>query len=145
MPSPLMAAALALGLVSAPAAARPHHHPHHHSHHHHQHDRRHVVSGHAGAIAGRPAACAGIPWCGCWLRLRFGIADARLNLARAWASVGSAASGPAAGVVVVWRHHVGVITENLGNGLIRVLSGNDGHAVRNRVRTTRGIIAYRNI
>jgi hypothetical protein len=78
------------------------------------------------------------------LRLHLGIGDSRLNLARAWAKVGTAAA-PAAGVVVVWRHHVGVITENLGGGLIRVLSGNDGHAVRNRVRSMRGAIAFRRV
>jgi hypothetical protein len=77
--------------------------------------------------------------------LRLGVGDARLNLARAWAGVGSAASGPGAGVVAVWRHHVGIITENLGGGLIRLLSGNDGNAVRERVRSTRGIIAYRKV
>jgi hypothetical protein len=27
----------------------------------------------------QPAACAGIAWCGCWLRLHLGIGDARLN------------------------------------------------------------------
>jgi len=102
---------------------------------------KHVARGNFG----RPAACAGIPWCGCWLRLRLGISDARLNLARAWASVGAPAPGPAAGVVAVWAHHVGVITENLGGGMIRLLSGNDGHAVRDRVRSTRGIIAYRHV
>jgi hypothetical protein len=129
MRSLLAAVSLALALAASPAHARPHHHHHHHHH----------------VASGRPAACAGIPWCGCWLRLRLGVGDARLNLARAWADVGSAASGPGAGVVAVWRHHVGIITENLGGGLIRLLSGNDGNAVRERVRSTRGIIAYRKV
>ncbi len=97
----------------------------------------------ARPIGGRPAACAGIPWCGCWLRLHLGIGDARLNRAREWAGIGSPASGPARGVVAVWRNHVGLITENLGGGMIRLMSGNDGGAVRDRPRTTRGIIAYR--
>lgn len=124
-------AAMALALVLAsPAHARPHHRHHHHHH---------------AVASGRPAACAGIPWCGCWLRLRLGIGDARLNRAIAWAGVGAPAGGPAAGVVAVWRHHVGIITENLGGGLIRLLSGNDGHAVRERVRSTRGIVAYRKV
>jgi hypothetical protein len=114
-------------LVVAPAVARPRHHHHH------------------AAASGRPAACAGIPWCGCWLRLHLGVGDVRLNRALAWADVGAPASGPGAGVIAVWRHHVGIITENLGGGLIRLLSGNDGHAVRDRVRSTRGIIAYRKV
>lgn len=130
----LFFAALALALATAAAQARPHHHR--------QHYRHHVA---AGAIAGRPAACAGIPWCGCWLRLHLGIADVRLNRAMAWAGIGSPAAGPAPGVIAVWRHHVGKITADLGNGLIMLLSGNDGHAVRNRVRSTRGIIAYRHV
>jgi hypothetical protein len=128
----LATAALALVLAS-PAHARPHRHHHHHHHHH------------VAAASGRPAACAGIPWCGCWLRLHLGISDARLNLARAWAGIGSPAGGPGEGVVAVWRHHVGIITANLGGGLIRLLSGNDGNAVRERVRSTRGIIAYRKV
>jgi hypothetical protein len=127
----LLALALCAGLM-APAHGRPRHHHHHRAHHHH-------------AAVGRPAACAGIAWCGCWLRLHLGVGDARLNLARAWAGIGSPASGPAAGVVAVWAHHVGLITENLGGGMIRLLSGNDGNAVRDRVRSTRGIIAYRHV
>jgi hypothetical protein len=126
----LIAAAMLLALSPA-AEARQHHH--HHLRYRH------------AAVVGRPAACAGIAWCGCWLRLRFGMADARLNLARAWAGVGAAASGPAAGEVAVWRHHVGLITGVLEDGRIMLLSGNDGNAVRERPRPTRGIIAYRRI
>ena len=127
----LIAVVLALALAS-PAQARPHHRHHHH--------RR----GNVGE-PGQPAACAGIAWCGCWLRLHLGLDNVRLNLARAWASVGEAVSGPAAGVIAVWPHHVGLITENIGGGMIRLLSGNDGNAVRERVRSTRGIIAYRKV
>jgi hypothetical protein len=96
-------------------------------------------------LGGRPAACRGIPWCGCWLRLQKGIADRRLNLARAWASVGVRAGGPAAGVIAVWRHHVGEIVAVPGPGRIILRSGNDGHAVRERERSTSGIIAYRRV
>jgi hypothetical protein len=85
------------------------------------------------------------PWCGCWLRLHLGLDDIRLNLARAWARIGSAARGPAPGVIAVWPHHVGLITVNLGGGMIRLLSGNDGNAVRERPRSARGIIAYRKV
>ncbi|WP_315701280.1 MULTISPECIES: hypothetical protein [unclassified Bradyrhizobium] len=132
MRSYLAPLALALVLAASPAHARPHHQRHHH---------RAVNINEPG----QPSASAGIQWCGCWLRLRFGIAEAGLNLARAWASIGEAVRGPAAGVVAVWPHHVGLITENLGGGLIRLLSGNDGNAVRERVRSTRGIIAYRKV
>ena len=124
-------AALALALAS-PADARPRRAHHRHHHHHH-------------AAVGRPQACAGIPWCGCWLRLRLGLDDARLNSAGAWAGVGTAAAGPAAGVVAVWRHHVGVITGVLGDGRVMLLSGNDGNAVRERPRSIRGVIAFRRV
>ncbi|MGC2776499.1 MAG: hypothetical protein WA418_12800 [Bradyrhizobium sp.] len=79
------------------------------------------------------------------MRLHLGIDDVRLNLARAWSRIGEAESGPAPGVIAVWPHHVGLITEHLGGGLIRLLSGNDGNAVRERVRSTRGAIAYRKV
>jgi len=112
-----------------------------HDYHHHHHSTR-------DEARGRPSACAGIPWCGCWLRHHLGLADVRLNRAIAWARIGSPASAPAAGIVAVWRHHVGLITENLGGGMIRILSGNDGGAVRERAISTRalgGVVAYRKV
>jgi hypothetical protein len=93
----------------------------------------------------RPAQCRGIPWCGCWLRLRYGMADVRFNLARAWARVGLDAGGPVVGAIAVWRHHVGEITGVPGPGRLILKSGNDGGAVRERERSTRGIIAYRRL
>lgn len=122
-------AALALALAY-PAEARP-------SHHHH---RAHKAT---QAIDERPAACRGIAWCGCWLRLKRGIGDTRLNLARAWATVGRDAGGPAVGAIAVWRHHVGEIVGVPGRGTIILQSGNDGGRVRVRPRSTRGVIAYR--
>ena len=82
-------------------------------------------------------------WCGYWLRHQLGVADRKYNLARAWAGYGSPASGPAPGVIAVWRHHVGLITGVPGHGRIVLRSGNDGHRVRERERSTRGVIAYR--
>lgn len=108
------------------------------------HGVRHIRRSAAAAIDGRPAECRGIgPWCGCWLRLRYGIADAKLNLARAWARIGNAVSGPVVGAIAVWPHHVGEITAVPGPGRIVLKSGNDGGAVRERERSTRGVIAYR--
>jgi hypothetical protein len=92
--------------------------------------------------AGKPAGCPS-RWCGCWLGKHLGIADRSLWLARNWARVGRPANGPAPGVIVVWRGHVGKITAVEGPGKIRVLSGNDGRAVRERVRSTAGVIAFR--
>lgn len=125
-------AALALALLAAPADARPRHH---HRHHHH---RVHAAS--AQPIAGRPAPCARIPWCGCWLRLRHRLSDVSLNLAARWRRVGSPADACRPGLIAVWPHHVGEVTACLGGGMIRMISGNDGNAVRDRVRPLRGAV-----
>jgi hypothetical protein len=92
-----------------------------------------------GLSSGRPSA-----WCGWWLGHHLGMNERNLWLARNWASVGSNARGPGIGVVVVWRHHVGVITGRSGSGWI-VKSGNDGNRVRERVRSISGAIAFRHV
>jgi hypothetical protein len=94
-------------------------------------------------LGGRPAG-APRAWCGFWLGRHLGIPDRRLWLARNWASVGSNAGGPAVGAVVVWRHHVGIITGRTASGWV-VKSGNDGHRVRERVRSVAGAIAFRRV
>lgn len=96
----------------------------------------------AGFIGSRPSGCPARAWCGCWLAQHLGMSDRSLWLARRWASLGMDAGGPRVGAIVVWRHHVGKITAVDGHR-IRVLSGNDGRAVRDRWRTTAGVIAYR--
>lgn len=95
----------------------------------------------------RPAGCPRA-WCACWLALhKYGRHVRRLWQARAWARVGRPASGPAPGVIVVYARgrggHVGKITRVIGPGRIVVISGNDGNRVRERERSTRGVIAYR--
>lgn len=87
--------------------------------------------------AGRPRA-----WCGWWLGQHLGIARRDLWLARNWATVGSSAGGPRVGAIVVWRHHVGIITGQQGGQWI-VKSGNDGGRVRERPRSVAGAIAFR--
>lgn len=100
------------------------------------HSRR---NGHKEAVADpRPRA-----WCGWWLRQQLGVADRAYNLARKWAGIGTPAHGPAPGVIAVWPHHVGLVTGVPGPGRIILKSGNDSRAVRERERSTRGIIAYR--
>lgn len=73
-----------------------------------------------------------------------GKSDRRLWLARAWAREGMPAPGPGVDVVVVWPHHVGVITGREGGEWV-VLSGNDGGRVRERPRSLRGAIAFRRV
>ncbi|MDB5555448.1 MAG: putative exported protein of unknown function [Rhizobium sp.] len=120
--------AVAMALACALFAAT----PAHARHHHHKHSRTYSQSGDP-----RPHA-----WCGWWLRHQIGVADRTFNLARAWARYGSNAHGPAVGAIAVWPHHVGIITGRTGTGWI-LKSGNDGHAVRERERSLRGVIAYR--
>jgi hypothetical protein len=94
----------------------------------------------------RPHECYSVgPWCGCWLRHYLGIADRAYNLARNWAGLGQRTSAHS-GAIVVWRHHVGVLrSEPDSRGRALVLSGNDGHRVRERVRSLRGAIAFREL
>lgn len=102
-----------------------------------------IIRERAVALAGRPAGCPS-RWCGCWLGKHLGMADRNLWRAREWAKVGKAAGGPAPGVIAVWPHHVGKVVAVNGSQ-IKVLSGNDGHAVRERWRSARGVIAWRSV
>lgn len=76
------------------------------------------------------------------MRHHLNVDDRAGNRARWWAGFGSRAPGPAVGVLVVWPHHVGIITGRTSSGWL-IKSGNDGHAVRERERSLRGVIAYR--
>jgi len=87
---------------------------------------------------GRPRA-----WCGWYARSLVGSdPGVAYNLARNWARWGRP-SGPAVGVMVVWSHHVGMITGRTSDGQWIVKSGNDGHGVRERPRSLAGAIAFR--
>jgi hypothetical protein len=82
-------------------------------------------------------------WCGAFMRLvmrNAGYPDLPSgDLAAAWARYGRS-SAPQPGAVVVWPHHVGLITAVHGNGLATVISGNDGHRVRERVMSIRSAV-----
>jgi hypothetical protein len=109
----------------------------HHLHHDH-HIAYQYVSAHRAAD-GRPSA-----WCGWEMRqLVGGGAGPEYNLARNWAHWGRPASGPAPGVIGVMPHHVFKVIQVLGRGSVLAISGNDGHAVRVRPRSTAGVIAWR--
>ena len=118
----------------------------HHSRHYevtrrHSRHRHYYASQGYERIGSRPADCYGIPWCGCYMRHIMGVASREYNLARNWAHYGHATS-PHVGAIVVWSHHVGKIVGQV-NGEWVVLSGNDGHAVRERPRSLAGAIAFR--
>jgi len=82
-------------------------------------------------------------WCGWYARHHLVSRDPGIafNLARRWAEFGRAAAA-AIGTIVVWPHHVGKIVAG-GPGEWQVESGNDGGAVRTRVRSIAGHIALR--
>lgn len=104
---------------------------------------RHHQRSHAYAD-GRPGA-----WCGWFMRHEVGTdPGTAYNLARNWAHWGHAASGPAPGVIGVMPHHVFKVIQVLGrdrhgNQTVLAISGNDGHAVRTRPRSTSSVIAWR--
>lgn len=89
-------------------------------------------SGHY-ATGARPAR-----WCGWWMRTQKG-GGPELNLASNWRHWGRP-SGPQIGAVVVWRHHVGMITGRAAGGQWIVKSGNDGGRVRERPRSVAGAV-----
>lgn len=107
-----------------------------HRYHHPFHGARYAHRG-SGSLAGRPHA-----WCGWFARTLVGHDPGpSYNLARNWAHWGRATVAHI-GAIVVWYHHVGKIVGG-SPGAWQVLSGNDGHAVRTRVRSIAGAIAFR--
>lgn len=108
---------------------------------HYRHHYRKPAPGYVSRqrTTGRPRA-----WCGWWLGQHLGMPLRHLWIARNWAKVGSPAGGPRIGAIVVWHHHVGIITGRRGD-LWVVKSGNDGHAVRERPRSVAGAIAFRSL
>jgi hypothetical protein len=78
-------------------------------------------------------------WCGWWMRTQLG-GGPEYNLARNWANRGRPLNGPRVGAVVVWSHHVGMITGRNEAGQWIVKSGNDGGRVRERPRNVSGAV-----
>lgn len=85
------------------------------------------------SVGGRPRA-----WCGWWMRTQLG-GGPEYNLAANWRNYGHS-SGPQVGAVVVWPHHVGIITGRTASGQWVVKSGNDGNAVRERPQSVSGAV-----
>lgn len=130
----LLALVLQSTTGGAASAASRGHHAHRHDLHvaHRYNSSRHYADG-------RPSA-----WCGWEMRqLVGGNPGPEYNLARNWAHWGRAAGGPAPGVIGVMPHHVFKVVQVLGHGTVLAISGNDGHAVRTRPRSTAGVIAWR--
>jgi hypothetical protein len=75
-------------------------------------------------------------WCGWYMRsLRGG--GSEFNVAANWRGYGSPSS-PQVGAVVVWDHHVGLITGQAANGEWIVKSGNWGGRVHEGARSIAG-------
>ena len=102
----------------------------------HRHRSPHDANG--NRLDPRPAR-----WCGWWLRHQLGVSDRAFNLARNWARYGSPASPDCVNCIAVYPHHVGLVTGRPSPRTIILKSGNDGHAVRERERSSRGVIAWR--
>ncbi|BAQ16548.1 hypothetical protein [Methyloceanibacter caenitepidi] len=96
--------------------------------------RAHVATAARQAVGPRPAR-----WCGWYMRTQFG-GGPEYNLARNWAKRGRPLNGPRVGAVVVWSHHVGLITGKTDDGQWIVRSGNDGGRVRERPRSVAGAV-----
>jgi hypothetical protein len=101
----------------------------------------------SSAVEARPHKRAhyGLPWCGIYMTQYKHIPKRSLWIARNWAYEGTNAGGPGIGVIVVWRHHVGVITGRAPDGEWIVHSGNDGGRIRTRARSVAGAIAFRHV
>jgi hypothetical protein len=131
----LLTASVLISTASAASAATSRHHLHHGLHV----ARQYNYNSSGGSADGRPSA-----WCGWEMRrLVGGNPGPEYNLARNWAHWGRPASGPAPGVIGVMPHHVFKVVQVLGHGTVLAISGNDGHAVRVRLRSTAGVIAWR--
>jgi hypothetical protein len=87
----------------------------------------------SGNVGPRPSQ-----WCGWWMRTQRG-GGPEYNLAWNWTKYGSPGS-PQVGAVVVWSHHVGMITGRAANGQWIVKSGNDSGRVRERARSISGAV-----
>ena len=118
--------------VAQTAKAAPHRHHKHHAH-------RFVPDANGNQV--RPAGCPSA-WCGCWLMRHLGMSDKRLWRAIEWAHLFPRTHAHV-GAVAVWRHHVGEIVGGSPGHWI-ILSGNDGHRVRRRERSVRGVVAFVN-
>jgi hypothetical protein len=98
-----------------------------------RHYGRRTYASSGRSVGGRPGA-----WCGWWMRTQLG-GGPEYNLAANWRRYGRS-SGPQVGAVVVWPHHVGIITGRASNGRWIVKSGNDGNRVRERARSVSGAV-----
>ncbi len=132
----IMAALLAVAMLTATSAeARNSRHHHHYRHHHH----RAVADANGnGTLVSHPAGCPGRAFCGCGVAVKiFGHPVRDLYLASNWYKFPRATPGP--GMVAVRRHHVMAILSYSGGGVATVYDPNSGgHATRIHQRSLAG-------
>ncbi len=87
----------------------------------------------SGGVGKRPRK-----WCGWWMRKQKG-GGAQFNVAWNWRKYGRSTS-PQVGAVVVWRHHVAMITGRTADGRWITTGGNESGRVRTRARSLKGAI-----
>ncbi len=95
--------------------------------------RRGYRRSYSGGVGPRPRK-----WCGWWMRKQKG-GGPRFNVAWNWRHYGRP-TGPQIGAVVVWRHHVAMITGRTADGRWITTGGNESGRVRTRARSLKGAI-----
>jgi len=94
----------------------------------------------AGSIE-RPAE-----WCGWWMRQHLGGGfGPEYNIARNWLNVGRPLPGPRPGALGIKEHHVFQVVRVVGPDQVLAISGNDHNTVRTRIRSTAGVIGWRDV
>ena len=85
-------------------------------------------------------------WCGWWMREHLGgHFGPEYNVARNWLNVGRPLPGPRPGAIGIKEHHVFQVVEVIGPDQVLAISGNDHNAVRTRIRSTAGVIGWRDV
>jgi len=67
------------------------------------------------------------------------------NVARNWLNAGHPLPGPLPGALGVMEHHVFQVVRVIGPDQVLAISGNDHNAVRTRIRSTAGVIGWRDV
>lgn len=95
----------------------------------------------AAGLGERPAE-----WCGWWMRQHLGgNFGPEYNVARNWLNVGHPLPGPRPGALGIKEHHVFQVVRVVGPDQVLAISGNDHNAVRTRIRSTSGVIGWRDV
>jgi hypothetical protein len=85
-------------------------------------------------------------WCGWWMRQHLGgNLGPEYNVARNWLNVGHPLPGPRPGALGIQEHHVFQVVRVVGPDQVLAISGNDHNAVRTRIRSTSGVIGWRDV